>query len=201
MEINNSFYQLPSEKTFGQWRKESPEDFVFSVKASRFITHMKKLKDPEETLKKFMQRTSVLRRKRGPILFQLPPRWRVNPERLEFFLQTLDPRGRYAVEFRDPSWFDRRIYNLLARYRVAFCIYDLDGKVSPRAVTSDLVYVRLHGPNAPYRGKYDGRALSGWAKALRAWAGEGRSVHCYFDNDKKGYAAANALRLKEMVSG
>jgi len=192
---------LPSEKTFEQWRKETPKDFVFSVKASRFITHMKKLKDPKKTLKRFMQRVVLLKRKLGPILFQLPPRWRMDLDRLEAFLHALDRRYRYAIEFRDPSWFDERVYDALARHRVAFCIYDLNGRLSPKEVTSDLVYVRLHGTNLAYRGKYDDQTLSGWTKAFLGWAGEGRSVHCYFDNDEKGYAAENALRLKKMLCG
>ncbi len=199
VEINYSFYQLPSEKTFEHWRDEAPKDFVFAVKASRFITHMKKLKDPGKTLRPFMERVVLLRKKLGPILFQLPPRWRLDIGRLQYFLEGLDRRYRYAIEFRDPSWFDDRVYEALASHRVAFCIYDLDGRQSPREVTTDLAYVRLHGPEGPYRGRYDDRALSDWARTIRAWAGQGKSVHCYFDNDEKAFAAQNAQRLKGML--
>ncbi len=161
---------------------------------------MKKLKDPKKTLGAFMERAVLLKEKLGPILFQLPPRWGLNLERLEIFLQALDRRYRYTIEFRDPSWFDDRVYTLLSRYGVAFCIYDLNGKLSPKEVTSDLLYVRLHGPDGHYRGRYDERSLLQWARAFRSWAKEGKSVHCYFDNDQKGYAPENALLLKRMLS-
>ena len=199
VEINSSFYRLPTAKTLAQWRDSVPEYFIFAVKASRFITHMKKLNDPRRTLKPFINRLAVLRDKLGPILFQLPPRWHVNVERLAVFLKAL-PRGyRYAMEFRDPSWFDPRVYELLAEHNVAFCIFDLDGALSPLEVSADFVYVRLHGPDGPYQGRYDDRALANWADAFKRWRRGGREVYCYFDNDEAAYAPHDALRLQEML--
>ena len=157
-EINNSFYRLPEKKTLLRWREAVSEDFVFSVKASRYLTHMKKLKDPRESLERLLDRVSVLEDKLGPILFQLPPRWGSNPERLGGLLGILPEGQRYAFEFRDPSWFDKENYELLRNARTSLCVYDLDGKTSPKEITADFAYVRLHGPDGPYR---DGTVRSG----------------------------------------
>jgi uncharacterized protein YecE (DUF72 family) len=199
VEINNSFYQLPAEKTLEAWRETVPADFLFAVKASRYITHFKKLKDPEEPLATFLGRVEALRQKLGPVLFQLPPRWRASPDRLKDFLAYLPGGHRYAFEFRDPTWFCDEIYALLRESSAAFCIYDLAGETSPKQVTADFVYVRLHGPGGPYRGDYDAQALAGWAGGFHTWRAQGRDVYCYFDNDEAGYAARDALRLAEMV--
>jgi uncharacterized protein YecE (DUF72 family) len=199
VEINNSFYQLPKEGTLEMWRNITPEDFIFSMKASRYITHMKKLKDPSKTLSPFLEAARVLEPKLGPLLFQLPPRWHVNPQRLQEFLNAL-PRGfRYAFEFRDPSWFQDHVYKILEEHGAAFCIYELEGRISPHEVTSDFVYVRLHGPGRAYQGQYDAKTLSGWAGEFFTWAGQGREIFCYFDNDQAGYAAQDALRIQAMV--
>ena len=133
------------------------------------------------------------------MLFQLPPRWRVNPDRLERLLGVLPDRHRYAFEFRDPSWHDERISSCCRAGSAAFCIFDLAGKRSPIEVTAGFVYIRLHGPGAAYQGSYDGRTLSGWARRIQGWSEAGKDVYCYFDNDEKAYAPHDALRLKEMV--
>jgi uncharacterized protein YecE (DUF72 family) len=201
VELNNSFYQLPKRETLEQWRETTPEGFAFAVKASRYITHMKKLKDPDEPLANFLEPVSVLGDKLGPVLFQLPPNWRVNHRRLEDFLRALPEGGRYVMEFRDESWFDGRVLELLRAHNVAFCIYDIAGRGSPKEVTADFAYVRLHGPaEEAYQGSYSPRQLSGWAGALSAWLRRGRDAYCYFDNDQAGYAAQNALRLAEMLA-
>lgn len=200
VEINNSFYQLPSEKTLRSWRDTVGDDFVFSIKASRYITHMKKLKDPKESTKKFFDVADELKDKLGPILFQLPPKWNCNLERLERFLQTLPDGYRYVFEFRDDSWWNDETYELLNEHGASFCIFDLKGQVSPKEVTSDLVYVRLHGPSrSAYEGDYDNRTLSGWAGAFSSWHNQGHDVYCYFDNDQNGYAAQNALKMQSML--
>jgi uncharacterized protein YecE (DUF72 family) len=199
VEVNNSYYHLPDEKTLESWREAVPEDFRFAVKGSRYITHMKKLKDPHDALARFLERISVLGDKLGPVLFQMPPKWHVNTERLADFLGELSADFRYAFEFRDHSWLDEPVYELLREHRAAFCIYEFDGYLSPREVTADFVYVRLHGPKGPYRGSYDARSLSGWAGAFSSWLASGRRVHCYFDNDQNGYAALNAARLQAML--
>lgn len=199
VEINNSFYHLPAAETLHHWSDNTPDDFIFSVKASRYITHMKKLKDPAESLSAFFQRISVLGDKLGPILFQLPPHWRYNQERLSHFLASLSSDYRYVFEFRDTSWLSQPCYDLLSRHGAALCIYELDGYLSPRETTADFVYVRLHGPGGPYRGNYDTRTLSGWAGAFSSWSAQGRECFCYFDNDEAGYAALNAGALQAML--
>lgn len=202
VEINNSFYRLPEKSTFESWRDTVPEDFLFAVKGSRYITHMKKLKDPQESLARFVDRVRGLGAKLGPVLFQLPPRWRVNVERLEAFLGALPGDLRWAFEFRDTSWFGEATSELLRQYGAAFCIYQFAGTLSPREVTADFVYIRLHGPQQEaYRGQYDETTLREWAGAMRTWAEAGREVFCYFDNDEKGYAAQDALRLQELLGG
>jgi uncharacterized protein YecE (DUF72 family) len=125
VEINNSFYHLPSEETFRLWRTTAPPGFRFSVKASRYITHMKKLKDPEQSLSLFLSRAVQLESKLGPVLFQLPPRWKRDAARLKDFLQALPKRLCYAFEFRDPSWFHTETYTLFEEYKAAFCVFSV----------------------------------------------------------------------------
>jgi len=199
VEINNSFYRLPEKKTFKQWQDTVPVGFIFAVKASRFITHMKKLKDPGQTLSIFMERIEGLQDKLGPILFQLPPYWSRNIERLKAFLSALPGGYRYAFEFRDPSWFHYEVYGALAERGAAFCIYELAGLQSPREITADFTYIRLHGPGDAYSGCYGAETLAGWVDAFSRWAKEGKEIYCYFDNDELGYAARNAAELQELV--
>lgn len=201
VEINNSFYNLPHQTTLENWRDTAPDGFVFAVKASRYITHMKKLKEPWQSLDTLLERISVLGDKLGPILFQLPPNWHYNHERLSRFLAGLSGEFRYVFEFRDHSWLNEQCYELLSRHAAALCLYDLDGFASPHVVTTDLAYVRLHGPGGPYQGSYDTQTLAGWAGAFSAWSAQGRSIYCYFDNDEAGYAALNAQALQEMLEG
>ena len=200
VEINNTFYHLPAIQTLRDWHAGSSKDFLFACKGSRFITHMKKLKDPRQSMKRFFQTIKVLDKKLGPILFQLPPRWGLNPTRLEDFLKVLPKKYRFAFEFRDESWFDQTIYDLLAKNHAAFCLYHLAGRWTPEIVTADFVYIRLHGPDGPYQGDYDDKTLRSWAKKCVKWSVEGRDVYCYFDNDQKGYAVKNALKLKKMTA-
>jgi uncharacterized protein YecE (DUF72 family) len=200
-EINNSFYHLPEKESLKHWDEATPDEFLFTAKASRYITHMKKLKDPQQGLNTFLQRMQILGDKLGPILFQLPPHWRSNKERLASFLAALSKEFRYAFEFRDQSWLNADIYELLAKHDAAFCIYELDHFVSPKEVTTDLVYIRLHGPGGAYQGSYSHTALSNWARDMAAWVAQGRTVYCYFDNDERGYAVRNAMSLRDVVKG
>jgi uncharacterized protein YecE (DUF72 family) len=199
VEINNSFYQLPTERALSTWRDTVPPDFSFAVKGSRFITHMKKLADPERSLAPFLGRVTLLKDKLGPILFQLPPHWHFNAARLAAFLTALPGTCRYTLELRDVSWINDRTFDLLARYGVAFCIYELAGYLSPQVATANFVYIRLHGPDGPYQGRYATQTLAEWAEAISAWSRQGREVFCYFDNDEAGFAAQNALELQEMI--
>ncbi len=199
VEINSSFYHLPGEHAVEQWRDSTPDDFLFAAKASRYITHMKKLKDPRQSVTAFFKRITLLDGKLGPILFQLPPRWRCNPERLESLLEILDPGRRYSFEFRDESWINDEILDLLKRYNAAFCIYELAGFRSPLHVTTDFVYIRLHGPGDAYQGSYDEQMLGEWSRQISDWSRQERDVYCYFDNDEKGYAVANAGTLQDRI--
>lgn len=199
VELNNSFYKLPAPGTFSKWRLATPEDFVFSVKASRFLTHNKKLKDPQNALENFLPRAQELGAKLGPILFQLPPRWRCNIERLESFLEALPKQHRYAFEFREPSWHCAPVFEVLHRYNAAYCIYELDGFATGNEITAEWTYVRLHGPGGKYQGSYSDDALRVWAQQIVEWQQRLRATYVYFDNDQAGYAAENALRLKRQV--
>lgn len=199
-EINNSFYSLPSIKTFSAWRRTVPKRFVFAAKASRYITHMKKLKDPQEPVRAFFKRVEVLEDNLGPVLFQLPPNWKANPGRLDSFLDVLPGSHRYVFEFRDEHWFIDDVYRVLIRHNAAFCIYELAGRLSPKRVTADFVYVRLHGPGEAYQGSYSKRKLRSWEKRIRGWSEEGKTVYCFFDNDQNGYAALNAMILQDMTA-
>lgn len=199
VEIDSSFYRLPSVATLRHWHDCVPSGFMFAVKASRYITHMKKLAEPRRSLKPFLDRVTILGDKLGPILFQLPPRWHVDVKRLAVFLKALSREHRYAMEFRDSSWFDPQVYELLAAHDVAFCIFDLAGSPSPMEVTADLVYIRLHGPGAAYRGSYADRALNEWGRAIKRWRRQRREVFCLFDNDEAAYAVRDAQRLQQIL--
>ncbi len=199
VEINNSFYRLPDRSTFECWRRATPSNFVFAVKASRFITHNKKLKEPENALENFLPRAEALGAKLGPILFQLPPKWKVNPGRLEALLAILPRRHLYTFEFRELSWNTAEVLDTLRKYNAAYCIYELAGYRAPLEITADFAYVRLHGPGGKYQGSYSRENLAGWAQRLAAWKRTLRGVYVYFDNDQAGYAAQNALTLKRLV--
>ncbi len=200
VEVNSTFYGLPPKKSIEAWLAATPPGFVFAVKASRYLTHMKKLKDPDAGLWRFFAAIQPFGDRLGPLLFQLPPHWRCDAARLEVFLDSLPPGHRYAFEFRDPSWHGGEIAALLERRNAAFCIFDLAGEQSPRLTTADFAYVRLHGPGAAYRGRYHDRALTRWAGRITRWRAQGLDVYCYFDNDEAGHAFANAVRLAELVS-
>jgi uncharacterized protein YecE (DUF72 family) len=200
VEINNTFYQLPQFSTFTTWRETVPPHFTFAVKASRFITHMKKLKAPKTSTKKFFNRSERLEDKLGPILFQLPPGWQRNYDRLARFLERIPSEGRYAFEFRNPSWLQNEIYDLLRHHNIAFCIHDFGGKESPREITSDFAYVRMHGPGeVAYAGSYPPGALKKWARHIKSWRKDLKAIYVYFNNDFQGYAVKNALKLRELL--
>lgn len=202
IEINNSFYHLPLPSTFDSWRESSPKDFHFAVKGSRFITHMKKLKDPVPSTQRFFAGVERLGRKLGPILFQLPPRWKVNKERLRRFLATLPREHKYVFEFRDETWLVKGVYELLRKYNAAFCIHDLAGVQTPLEVTADFTYIRFHGPSAArYQGSYSTQVLRKWADRIRDWRSDLSAIYVYFNNDIGGKAIENARTLKRMVDG
>ena len=201
VEINNTFYQLPDKEKLRKWARTVPSHFTFAVKASRYITHIKKMKNPKVSIKRFFSRISVLKEKLGPILFQLPPVWKCNCERLREFINVLPDGFRYVFEFRNKTWINQDVLRILKQNNMTFCMYDLGGWLSPKEITSDLIYVRLHGPGNPYEGSYTASVLAGWAGAFHAWAKKGHTVYCYFDNDQNAYAPLNALKLQEMIQG
>lgn len=198
VEINNTFYRLPAEKTVQTWFDTTPEHFCFAVKAGRFITHMKKLQQPEAGLARMAPALKALGTKCGPVLFQLPPRWKKNTQRLAQFLASLPEALPCAFEFRDTSWHHPDIYALLRQHNAAFCIYDLAGFCAPLELTANFAYMRLHGPDRAYAGSYSSKALRQWAAHIRRWQ-DLKQVYVYFDNDEAAYAVRNALSLKELL--
>src|SRR5687767_718232 len=200
VELNNTFYRLPKPGTFESWRDNSPDNFLYAVKASRFITHLKKLKDPKSSTVKFFDGAEQLGRKLGPILFQLPPRWRVDIERLSHFLEALPEEHRYVIEIREESWLVKEVYDALRKFNIAFCIHDLANMQTPLQVTADFTYIRFHGPDATkYRGSYSDAALREWAERITQWGNSNVDSYVYFNNDVGGHAITNAQTLKQLL--
>lgn len=196
VEVNNSFYRLPTETTFSTWKSRSPDPFLFAVKASRYLTHIKRLKEPVEPLKLFWGRAERLGSKLGPVLYQLPTRWQRNEPRFFEFVDAL-PRGPLqTVEFREPSWYTDAVFKALEEKGVALCLHDMPGSAPPREVIGPFVYVRFHGAEAQYRGGYPEKTLRGWAEWLAAQAVSGKSFYAYFNNDVGGHAIHDAQALR-----
>lgn len=195
VEVNSSFYGLPEPATVERWLGGVPERFIFALKAPRRITHFKKLKNCTEELDAFLRTARKFGKRLGPLLFQLPPRWRCNTHRLEGFLESL-PRGpRYVFEFRDPSWHCLETYTTLQAHNAGFCIFDMRGFTAPLESTANLAYLRLHGPGAAYTGSYRSVTLRNWAAKALAWKARSQDVYVFFDNDERAYAARNARRF------
>jgi uncharacterized protein YecE (DUF72 family) len=200
VELNNSFYHLPAPSSFDSWRDTTPSDFLFAVKGSRFITHMKKLKDPKSSTKKFFNGANRLEHKLGPILFQLPPHWHIDVGRLSEFLSSMPKGHRYVFEFRDESWLTREVYEVLEDHNAAMCIHDLGGKQSPLQITANFTYLRFHGPGeAKYSGSYSTQMLGRWAVRIGNWRKTLSAIYAFFNNDVGGFAPQNAAKLKEML--
>ena len=199
VELNNTFYRLPTVDAVRQWRESTPPEFLFAAKGSRYLTHMKKLKDAALAVEKYFALLDLLGDKLGVVLFQLPPFWECDTARLEEFLPVLPAGRRYAFEFRNPTWHNDAVYRILERHNAAWCCWDLAGFQSPILVTGDSAYVRLHGPGGPYQGSYSDEALRKWAERIQQWRTGLQAVFFYFDNDIGGFAVANALTLKRFV--
>lgn len=202
VEVNTTFYDLPSAQVLDRWYKQTPEDFVFSVTADRRITHERRLDNCDDALPEFFRVVDRLKDKLGPILFQLPARWPYNPNRLRAFLARLPYGYRYAFEFRCSSWLTDETYALLARHDAAFCVFDMLGRTTPAVVTADFAYVRLHGSggDGAYTGSYQSPALKDWSQQIAAWSAQGTEVYCYFANDECGHAVHNAWTLATLVT-
>jgi len=201
VEVNNTFYQRPDPETLRAWRRQTPDDFVFAVKANQYITHFKKLKDPAEPVEHLYENVEPLGHRLGPILFQCPPNWHQNLDRLHRFLEVLDDAHRHVLEFRDPTWLNDGTTEALAAHDAAFCIYDYGGRETLRTVTTDFVYVRLHGAGDAYHGRYSDAALDDWAAQIADWRAEDRDVYVYFNNTAgEGHAPHDATRLRNRLS-
>ncbi|MBV9182656.1 MAG: DUF72 domain-containing protein [Acidobacteria bacterium] len=201
VELNNSFYRLPEERIFAHWKERAPAGFVFAVKASRFITHIKRLHHVEDAVDLFFSRAKPLREALGPVLFQLPPNWKANVERLAQFLAILPKAHRYAIEFRDDSWSTREVFHLLREHNVALCIHDWREMEWPIELTADFTYLRFHGSGQRYGGNYPDHVLRRWAGLLESWRSRLAHAFVYFNNDIGGHAVRNAFSLEEMLGG
>ena len=195
-ELNGVFYRTPTVEAVEAWRDQTPADFVFAWKASKFITHWKRLSERSQNSLDLMEsRLAILGRKAGPVLFQLPPQFEINTERLAAFLQMLDTRRRYAFEFRHPSWYAPRVLRLLSENNIALCISDHADAPSPWRRTADFVYIRGHGPGGRYKGHYSAATLAVWRQKIARWRARGHDVYVYFDNDQKSAAPLDAQRI------
>lgn len=195
VEINNTFYNLPSVGTFDTWRQRAPEGFRYVLKYSRFGSHIKRLTEAGSHIHVFLERASRLGDFLGPILVQLPPRWNADPKRLADFLNAAPIEVRWALEFRDKSWLREEIYQILREHKAALCLHDLI-EDHPMQITADWIYLRFHGAGEKYGGCYSPQRLSAEARKIRAWLEEGYDVFAYFNNDAHGYAPQNAADLR-----
>ncbi len=204
VEMNNTFYNLPSRRVFENWREESPDKFSFAIKASRYITHIKKLKDPETSVVNFLENAKGLGEKLGVVLFQLPGAWKFNAERLDAFFrfvreQDIIPNLRASLEVRNPTWNCDECFDILRKYGVSLVLADWSELKITGPVTSDFVFVRRHGPEERYASSYSEQQLKRDAEWLKECVNGGSDAFVYFNNDANGYAVKNGLRLMELV--
>jgi uncharacterized protein YecE (DUF72 family) len=203
-EVNATFYRLQEKKTFARWRDETPAHFRFAIKGNRYLTHNKKLADPLPSIGLERERAKTLGNKLAAVVWQMPHRFRKDiDDRLRVFARALArwPEARHALEFRHTSWFDDEVAECLHTHRLSVCVSDAADWPMWDAVTSDMVYIRLHGHTRTYASAYSAQALKKWSLRMRRWLAEGRDVHAYFDNDAEGAAPRDALRLIELIKG
>jgi uncharacterized protein YecE (DUF72 family) len=199
VELNSSFYHLPSEKTFVGWRESTPDNFIFAVKVSRFITHLKRLRNLGSAMDKFLTHAASLKEKLGPLLYQLPPNMKRNDELLRSFVSTLPPEYHHVFEFRHESWIDYSVFRILQEYKAGLCVFDMPRLSCPLIATSGFAYIRFHGSGSLYSSCYSDEALSLWARRIIQLAGEVNTVYVYFNNDAEAFAARNALSLSNLI--
>jgi len=201
VEVNSSFYRWPRAASFARWRESSPEGFVWTVKAPRAMTHSARLYAPERRFREVCRGLERLGRKRGVLLIQLPPGLEADVARLGYFLSLVPEGLMVAVEFRHPSWHREEVFRLLEERRAAYCVTSGARLPCVLRATAPFVYVRLHGPDRQhlYAGSYPEEDLRWWAERIREWAGSGRDVFAYFNNDGGGNAVRNAARLREIL--
>ncbi len=195
VEVNATFYRAFKQSTFKKWYDETPDDFTWSVKAVRYITHKHRLKDVEESLEMFIESLQPLAEKTGPLLFQLPPSLQFDKEISEKFFKLLPKKNRCVIEGRHATWTTPKAQELLKKYNVAWCISDTAGKYPfLESVTSDFMYIRLHGSRKLYASCYSDEEIQEWARKINEWNVD---TFVYFDNDSNGYAPVNAISLIE----
>ena len=201
-ELNGVFYRTPTVEAVRGWAERTPDNFVFAWKASKFITHWKRLNDTSRNSIALMEsRLRLLGHKAGPVLFQLPPQFVKDRERLAAFLKLLRARRPYAFEFRHASWYEDDVLDLLRDNDIALCISDHHDAPSPWLATARHVYVRGHGPQGLYRGRYSPSAMEKWSRWFKRMSKSGHQAYVYFDNDQKSAAPKDALRLIELIAG
>ena len=196
VELNNTFYRLPSEKAVANWYNISPPGFIFSIKVSSFITHIKKIQNTSEALSNFMSRTSFLNEKRGPLLYQLPPGMHRDDEVLTGFLKNLPDGYKHVVEFRHKSWLTDSVFELLRKYNAGLCVFDMPDLSCPLMATADFAYIRFHGRDSLYSSCYTDNELADWANRIAGLSVNLESVYIYFNNDVAGYALKNAVTIR-----
>jgi len=202
VEINFTFYRLPEEKVFRNWAQQAPEHFVYAVKANRFITHLKRLRDPEQTLQKFIERSRLLGKHLGPLLFQLPPSMKKDIHRLRDFIEFLPRTGlEYVFEFRNKTWYDDIVYTLLDEKGISMCLHDMTGSESPIVCTGEVIYVRFHGTGGKYAGSYAHQELERWLDAVRSPMRNKKQCYFYFNNDVQAQAPKDAKVLEKICRG
>ena len=205
VEINYSFYHLPQPSTYKNWYSNTPKDFLFAIKASRFITHIKRLKGVKIAWRSFIGNALILKDKLGPVLMQFPPSFQATEEnikRLKKFFQFLDKSNRkikLAIEFRHKTWCQEKIYKLLREHNIAWVIADSSRFPKAEQVTAKFVYVRMHGGEALYSSDYSSKELKQWAEKIKKWLHRGLNVFVYFNNDASGYAIKNAQELLNFI--
>jgi uncharacterized protein YecE (DUF72 family) len=202
VELNASFYRWPKDSTFAGWRQRLPDGFTMSVKAHRGLTHFRRLKSPQEWVQRFERCWRELGDRSEMLLVQLHPEQQRDDERLGYFLGLLPDRIRVAVELRHPSWDDPAVYELLERHRAAYVVMSGAGLPCVLRATTDVVYVRMHGPDSEslYAGSYSDDDLRWWADRITEWDAQGRDVLVYFNNDGHGYAVQNARTLRALLA-
>ncbi|MFN2460753.1 MAG: DUF72 domain-containing protein [Candidatus Velthaea sp.] len=198
VELNVTTYRLPKEADLARW-SAVPRDFLYTVKLSRLITHRRRPGEPQAFVDNYMRAVEPLRPFIANLLAQLPPWLQRDDAALADFLGRLPPQHRYVVEFRHPSWYCEEVYAQLRRTGAALCLHDLAGSVAPHVITSDLLYVRLHGPVRAYAGSYPGKRLLDWASRIRDLSAQVSETYVYFNNDERAFATRNALRLRELL--
>jgi len=200
VELNNTFYHLPKETTVKGWYKKVPDDFVFAVKASRFITHIKRLANLGDSLKVFLKRAYLLKEKLGPVLYQLPPSMKKDSRKLTSFLKKLPKKTKNVVEFRHRSWLDEEIFAILKKFNAAHCIISMPDFPTVVRATCDFVYIRMHGGTILYGSNYSKAELKQCAGWIKKFLKDGLDTYVYFNNDASGFAVKNALALKKMLA-